>query len=739
MVGLAVASSPSYYPEGNAGKSGDDAKRVTNKILGALTDGVPISIGANVNPTFYPEGHTGSPNDDQLRVLQKILGLLHDGIIITGGGGGSVSWGGINGTLSNQADLVAALAAKQAADFDLTTLSINGVDSLFRNPAKLTAYQVDSRLSGQTAGSASQNLYSSRDDTGSGAYVRNPVWFGHDVDVTAISVYADENVPATSTPRCVTLVAPNVGITAHHVSVTVGKHYRFADSGGLPTTLTVSAVLQVGSTDIDVVLFSASAPAGITPMKVLTAAQLAQLSTGSPILYLNQNQKIFVGDRADTLPAINLGLPTEANRSSFFVDAILGDSGHPMFTILDGQAYLLATLNSITYGDAIAASYATVNSQMLALPSTAQLTPWGGSAFPIIGSSLQAGQIEAWSAILDTWAGKTPYSGTLVIPFIKTATINNSLTFTGTDGSTLNVGVGGTLGSNAFNSTSFVPQTTTVNGHALSGNVTVTPTDLSLVIGTNVQAFDPDLTTWAGITPGTNVGAFLTTPTVANLKAALSDETTLVGNLFSLANPSAISFIKIAADNTVSTRTPAQLLTDLSGAAGADFSLNSHKLTNVSDPSGAQDAMTLNYLTNTYIPPAYTAATAPVGVPFFVSVSGVSMTSVAVTDLFTVPSGKTCICLLSVGQITSVTGAAISMPRVQIIESGAAGPMIQATVAQGTVTPTVGYALGNAIGSTATIPNKVCTAGNKVQVSVITSNTSTTCVASFGGIFLYVP
>ncbi|MEY2512003.1 MAG: hypothetical protein QOE26_2766 [Verrucomicrobiota bacterium] len=50
-------------------------------------------------------------------------------------------------------------------------------------------------------------------------------------------------------------------------------------------------------------------------------------------------------------------------------------------------------------------------------------------------------------------------------------------------------------------------------------------TDLALVIGTNVQAWDPDLDTWATITPGTGIGTFLATPTSANLAAAITNET----------------------------------------------------------------------------------------------------------------------------------------------------------------------------------------------------------------------
>lgn len=60
---------------------------------------------------------------------------------------------------------------------------------------------------------------------------------------------------------------------------------------------------------------------------------------------------------------------------------------------------------------------------------------------------------------------------TLTIIDGKTFTVNNTITLAGNDGTTLNIGAGGTLGSNAFSSVAFVPQTTTVNGKALSGNI----------------------------------------------------------------------------------------------------------------------------------------------------------------------------------------------------------------------------------------------------------------------------
>jgi hypothetical protein len=72
-----------------------------------------------------------------------------------------------------------------------------------------------------------------------------------------------------------------------------------------------------------------------------------------------------------------------------------------------------------------------------------------------------------------------------------------------------------------------------------AGNVVSTKTaaqmqtDLGLVIGTNVQAFDTDLTTWAGITPVAAVGTWIATPSSANLRSAMTDENGTGALLFS--------------------------------------------------------------------------------------------------------------------------------------------------------------------------------------------------------------
>lgn len=65
----------------------------------------------------------------------------------------------------------------------------------------------------------------------------------------------------------------------------------------------------------------------------------------------------------------------------------------------------------------------------------------------------------------------TAGTGTLTIAAGKVLTASNTLTFAGTDGSTLNVGTGGTLGTAAYTATSaYVPANTQIT-NSLSGNV----------------------------------------------------------------------------------------------------------------------------------------------------------------------------------------------------------------------------------------------------------------------------
>ena len=93
---------------------------------------------------------------------------------------------------------------------------------------------------------------------------------------------------------------------------------------------------------------------------------------------------------------------------------------------------------------------------------------------------------------LTTWAGKTPYAGTVTVTTGKTFNATGTLTYAGTDGSTLNIGTGGTLGTAAYTAS------------------------------TAYQTADADLTTWAGITPVAAVGTWIATPSSANLRSAVT-------------------------------------------------------------------------------------------------------------------------------------------------------------------------------------------------------------------------
>jgi hypothetical protein len=71
-----------------------------------------------------------------------------------------------------------------------------------------------------------------------------------------------------------------------------------------------------------------------------------------------------------------------------------------------------------------------------------------------LGTSAAAAAYQPLDSALTGWAANTPYVGTVVVSSGKTFTASNTLTLTATDGSTLAIGGGGTLGTAAYTAAS---------------------------------------------------------------------------------------------------------------------------------------------------------------------------------------------------------------------------------------------------------------------------------------------
>jgi hypothetical protein len=144
----------------------------------------------------------------------------------------------------------------------------------------------------------------------------------------------------------------------------------------------------------------------------------------------------------------------------------------------------------------------------------------------------------------------TSTTGTFTLTNGKTFSVSNTLTLAGTDGSTLNIGAGGTLGTAAFQNVGAFVQVadlgtnvsnwlTAPNSSNLEGALTDETGSGSLVFNTSPALVNPDLGTpaagdlsncsnfpAASLTGmGTNVLTWLVTPSSSNLAAALTGET----------------------------------------------------------------------------------------------------------------------------------------------------------------------------------------------------------------------
>lgn len=253
------------------------------------------------------------------------------------------------------------------------------------------------------------------------------------------------------------------------------------------------------------------------------------------------------------------GLLTQANAAAVrsYIGAGTGSGSGTVTDFSAGDLSPIFTTSEATTTTTPALTFALSN----AAANTFFGNGTGGSAAPTFMSAATARtalglvigtNVQAYDADLTSWAAITPGSGWSTLLAATKPTTLSGYGITDAQGldATLTAFAALTIaadsltigtGADAFSQTSFaantfpaksstgnlVAKTITDFGLSLIDDAAASNarTTLGLVIGTDVQAYDADLTSWAAITPAANVGTFLATPSSANLIAAVTDET----------------------------------------------------------------------------------------------------------------------------------------------------------------------------------------------------------------------
>ena len=239
--------------------------------------------------------------------------------------------------------------------------------------------QIDSRLNAADP-TTGLSQYLSRSASES---PRNPnVWTGKlaPLDFTGVSgwkEYAGNYVPYGAT-----LITPRHFVAANHVLLANGTRVTFFDRNGKPVTRTVLNSRRISNTDISIGVLDGNVDS-IAHYPVVDTATLKRLIDsdgdgrldGVPIIIFNQLgetlvRKMTVLDSSSSpiLPgAVVHSRYLDGFRAGFSKELIVGDSGHPIFTVINNTPVILAENFGSNLGHAPGSHIDEINSAIIAL------------------------------------------------------------------------------------------------------------------------------------------------------------------------------------------------------------------------------------------------------------------------------------------------------------------------------------------------------------------------------------
>jgi hypothetical protein len=221
---------------------------------------------------------------------------------------------------------------------------------------------------------------------------RNENFWGKNIDFTAVSVWNDRGYPAGGASadfrmRGATAVTPRHIVMAKHSGaiLSVNDKLWFVTSDGTWIQRTVSRVASDGSTDISVALLDSPLPSTIKPVKVVPSTFESYFdrdgvgnidSNGRPICvgFDHEKKALFfsvtkAGAGASKVIAYIDGSLVPAPYDEIAEDLASGDSGNPLFIIVDGEPVLITSWFTTSTSPAYNSYISTINGLIASVDS----------------------------------------------------------------------------------------------------------------------------------------------------------------------------------------------------------------------------------------------------------------------------------------------------------------------------------------------------------------------------------
>ena len=200
------------------------------------------------------------------------------------------------------------------------------------------ARNIDDRIYGETAAVALPVFSVQNHSILTPNYMRNTSSWCYDLrqQMTCISPWNSDN----GVGKAGTAITAQHIITAKHVHLAVGASVRFITANNVIVSKFIRGLAETPNSDIAVLTLDSPLPASITPCKILPdnyPSYLSYLDQGRPpVMMLDKEEKALVGELRSIGSGVLLVIPAiHTKRLEFYEDIITGDSGNPVFLILN--------------------------------------------------------------------------------------------------------------------------------------------------------------------------------------------------------------------------------------------------------------------------------------------------------------------------------------------------------------------------------------------------------------------